>query len=96
MPVAPTSDLVIYAGVVVKTWRVPHAGTVIENHVHTWDHVTLVMSGSVRVFVGGTETGVFTAPAMVKIAANKQHYMTTLADNVTLACIHAVGEAERE
>ena len=93
---APTSDLVIYAGVLVKTWHVPHTGTVVENHVHTWDHVTLIMSGSVRVFIGGTETGVFAAPALVKIAANKQHYMTTLTDDVRLACIHAVGETEKE
>jgi len=93
---APTSDLVIYAGVFVKTWHVPHAGTVIENHVHTWDHVTLIMSGIVRVFIGGKDQGTFMAPETVKIAANKQHYMTTLTDDVRLACIHAVGETEKE
>ncbi len=93
---APTSDLVIVAGCLVKTWHVPFVGTLIENHVHAWDHLTILMSGRVRVFAGGIEQGVFDAPALIKIAANTPHCMTSLTDGVTLACVHALTETEKE
>ncbi len=90
---APVSDLVIFAGVFVKTWRVPVAGTLIEQHTHKWPHVTLVMQGRMRVFQAGAELGVFEAPALIRIAANVAHHFITLSDDVTLACVHAVANA---
>lgn len=93
---APTSDLVVFAGIFCKLWHIPTAGTVAEAHTHTWDHLTLIMSGRVRMFSDGAELGEFAAPAVIRIMANKQHWMTALTDNVTVACVHAVGEAERE
>ena len=32
--------------------------------------------------------GIFTAPAIVKIPAGKQHGFTALTDNVVLCCLH--------
>lgn len=93
---APISDLVIYAGVFLKMWRVPVAGTLIEQHRHAHPHITLVMSGRVRVFCDGAELGVYEAPGAVKIAADAAHHFVTLTDNVALACIHAVADAEED
>ncbi len=93
---APTSDLCIFAGTFVKTWKVPFAGTLIEQHRHAHPHVTLLAQGRIRVFCDGAELGVFEAPAMIKITANAAHYFVSLTDGVLLACIHAVTEAEKE
>jgi quercetin dioxygenase-like cupin family protein len=87
-------SLVIYAGIFAKTWHVADVGTLLPQHAHEHPHLTLVMRGAVRVWRGDELDGDYFAPATLKIPAREPHSFLTLTDNVVLACVHAVGEAD--
>jgi quercetin dioxygenase-like cupin family protein len=87
----PTTALCLYAGLYCKTWTVADAGTLLPQHAHEHDHITLVVRGAVRVWRGERMDGDYQAPQMVKIPARQFHKFLTLCDDVVLACIHAVG-----
>lgn len=95
-PNQPVGDLTIYAGIFLKTWSVQDAGTLLPQHSHEFPHISLIVSGSVRVWCGDGLIGEFTAPATVKIAAHEKHTFVTLTDNVVIACVHALGEGQDE
>lgn len=94
LPNQPTSDLTLYAGIFLKIWSIADAATMIPQHAHRHPHISLIVSGAVRVWCGAEMLGDYSAPAAIKIAAEQKHSFLTLTDNVVLACIHAVGEAE--
>jgi hypothetical protein len=81
-------DIAIYAGVFVKTWSVLDAGTLLPQHAHEYDHLTLVMRGVVRAWRGETMLGDYRAPAVIRIPAGELHNFLTLTNDVALACIH--------
>lgn len=90
----PEGSLVLYAGIFAKTWHVADVGTLLPQHAHEHSHLTLVIRGVVRVWRGNELDGDYRAPATLKIPAQQFHSFLTLTDNVILACIHAVGEAD--
>ena len=83
------TELTLYAGIFLKTWTMPDAGMIVPQHAHQHPHISLIMSGSVRVLSDGGTSGEFSAPAAVKLPALVKHSFITLTDNVTIACIHA-------
>ncbi len=89
-------DLTIYGGVFCKVWNITEARVLLEQHVHDYDHLTILVWGRIRVFSAGDDWGIFNAPALIKIPANTPHQFVSLSDNVTLACVHAVGVADKE
>lgn len=90
----PTGALTLYAGIFCKTWQVRDAGTLLPQHAHAYPHLSLVMSGAVRVWAGEDLLGDYVAPATIKIAANTLHQFLTLAPDVAIACIHSIADAE--
>ena len=72
----------------VRAYSVKKAHTVISQHVHVHDHITLVSSGSVRVWQDDTEPTEFHAPAMITIPAGSKHKFMALTDDVVLCCLH--------
>lgn len=72
----------------VRAYSVDKANTVLSQHVHAHDHITLVSSGSIEAWQDGKSIGVFEAPSVVKIPAGKKHAFLALTDNVTLCCLH--------
>jgi quercetin dioxygenase-like cupin family protein len=72
----------------VRAYSVAKANTVMSQHVHTHDHITLVSSGSVEAWQDGESIGVFNAPSIVKIPAGKKHAFLALTDNVVVCCLH--------
>ena len=74
----------------IKTAVVADAGTVVPTHAHTYDHVTLLAYGRMRVEAGGELLGDFTGPTGILIRAGTKHTMTTLTSGVVFACIHAL------
>ena len=73
----PTSELVLYAGIYCKLWSVPDRGTLLPQHSHVWDHISLIVQGAVRVWRDEDLIGDFKAPAMVKIEAYALHKFLT-------------------
>jgi hypothetical protein len=77
-------------------------GDVEVGHCHTYDHATLLSTGSVIYevldgFNGETvEFKEFQAPAMIYVEKNKFHRLTALEDDTVCACIHALRTIEDE
>ena len=90
----PVSELTLFAGIFLKTWAVADAGTLLPQHAHAYDHISLIVSGAVRVWRGEELVGDFVAPETIKIAAHEKHSFLTLASGVVIACIHATDAAE--
>lgn len=73
-----------------------NAGDVEVGHTHTYDHATLVSSGSVRYEVLDDYDGNvvyskdFVAPTAVYVDKNKYHRLVALEPNTVCACIHAL------
>jgi len=72
----------------VRAYTVEKAKSVIAQHVHLHDHITLVSSGSVKAWQDGEVLGEYHAPAVITIPAGKKHAFTALTDNVVLCCLH--------
>lgn len=72
----------------VRAYTVPKAKSVISQHIHTHDHVTLVSSGAVEAWQDGELMGTYAAPAVITIPAGKKHAFVALTDDVTLCCLH--------
>lgn len=65
------------------------AGDLEMGHTHSFDHLTLLAAGSLKVTVDGVET-VFKAPHMIYIHKDKRHELVALEDNTVAYCIHAL------
>lgn len=72
----------------VRAYTVPKSRTIISQHVHEHDHITLVSRGSVEAWQDGSKLGVYVAPAIIKIDAGKKHAFMALTDDVVLCCLH--------
>ncbi|HTK02581.1 MAG TPA: hypothetical protein VL522_23340 [Bordetella sp.] len=89
-------ECAIYAGLFVKTWTVQDAGTLLPQHAHEFDHLTLVIRGKVRAWRGDELLGTFRAGAMIRIPANALHQFLTMEPDCMLACIHNADHIEGE
>lgn len=71
------------------------AGDANEGHVHSYDHITLLAHGSVRVHVEGNTTD-FKAPYMIYIQKGKSHFIEALEDGTVAYCVHALRDKDSE
>ena len=74
------------AGVYAKETRIP-AGHLLGKHTHTFDHLSILASGTVEVWVDG-RVSVLTGPACLVVQANKEHMVRSVTD-VVWYCVHA-------
>ena len=65
-------------------------------HVHKFDHVTLLVKGSVEVHVEGKEPKQFTAPTFIVIRKEQKHHIEALEDDVLYYCIFALRNIDGE
>jgi len=65
------------------------AGDTEHGHTHSFDHLTLLANGKLKIIVDGKES-TFVAPQMIYIKAEKMHELTALEDNTVAYCIHAL------
>ena len=73
-------------GVYAKETWIP-AGSILVQHKHKYDHLSILAKGSVEVIVDDVKSVVH-APACLTIEANKHHGVKSLTD-VVWYCIHA-------
>lgn len=71
-------------GMYAKESRIP-AGMVLVQHKHTYDHLSILASGTVELLVDGVRTEL-TGPACLTIAANKHHGVKALTEVVWFCC----------
>ena len=90
---SPRETLNMVDGVFAKQMHFAKSGDVMQGHLHTHNHLTLLAAGKLRVTVNGTPTE-FTAPHMIFIHKNHNHELEALEDNTVAYCIHAVRDKD--
>lgn len=81
-------------GVFTKSMVVKRAGTLIPQHSHRYDHVSVLVRGSVSVVADGVHLGDFFAPCGITIKAGVKHLFQALVDDTIVLCVHDIGTAE--
>ena len=72
----------------VRAYSMKKAESIAGQHVHAYDHITLVSRGTVEAWQDGALMGVYSAPAIIKIEAGKAHAFKALTDDVVFCCLH--------
>lgn len=75
-------------GVYIRQIVVKKKDSLIPQHAHAYDHMTMLVKGSIRVWEDGKEIGERVAPTGVYIKAGVKHSFQTLEDDTVLYCIH--------
>lgn len=76
-----------FGGGVYAKETIVHAGQILVQHKHEFDHLSVLASGTVELMVDGVRSEL-TGPACVTISAGKHHGVKALTD-VVWYCIHA-------
>lgn len=84
----------VVANLASRMMHFKKAGDIEITHTHSFDHLTLLASGSVKCTVDGNETE-FHAPHMIYIKKEHMHSFEALEDNTVAFCIHAMRIGER-
>lgn len=79
----------LVANMFVRMMTFTNAGDYEPGHCHSFDHLTLLGAGSLRVVVNGTVTD-YKAPMMIYIKADKEHELISLEPNTVAYCIHGL------
>lgn len=69
------------------------AGDRIVGHKHSFDHLTLLAHGALRVLVDGKESE-FRAPHLIWIDKDKVHELIALEDGTVAACINGIRDGD--
>lgn len=87
----------------VKRMLFKESGLMYCGHNHTYNHVTLVASGRVRVKFGAVPEGnlpeeekEYMSSSMFVTRSYREHEITALEDNTVVCCIHAIRSADGE
>lgn len=80
-------------GIFIKQIVIP-ANTIVPQHLHTYDHHSMLAKGKVMAFRGDENLGTFQSPMPIFIKAGVQHSFLALEDSI-IYCIHNLhGEDE--
>jgi hypothetical protein len=74
--------------VFVKSMHIKHAGILVPQHSHSYDHLSMLARGSVRVWKDDVLMGEFKAPHGINIEANCKHRFLSLEPDTIIYCIH--------
>ena len=91
------NEMGFYGNVWVRSHTYRKAGdTNGGGHYHRFDHVTLLVKGSIRVEVEGEEPIRFLSPTFVIISKDKKHKITALEDDTVYYCVFALRDINGE
>lgn len=93
----PPDDVEFFTAddVFIKQMFIAKAGTIIPQHSHKYDHISMLATGSVRVWADGKLVGDHVAPAGIDIKAGVKHAFLALEDKTVIYCVHRLHKAER-
>jgi hypothetical protein len=89
-------ELGYFGNIWVRQNTLPNIGEAHAGHKHKFDHVTLLVKGSVQVEVEGYEPKTFTAPTFMVIKKDKNHKITALEPDVLYYCVFALRDVNGE
>ena len=87
-------DLGYFGNIWVRQNELQNAGDETSGHYHLFDHVSLLVSGTVEVEVEGNPPRTFTAPTFIVIKKERPHKFKALTDNVTWYCVFAIRDLD--
>lgn len=76
------------AGIYFRSVLLPFAHMTIPQHIHPYDHATLIGSGRAALWVDDEFDGEYPAGTAVFLGANKKHLWESLEPNTRLTCVH--------
>jgi len=84
----PHSSELTIDGAFIKTLVLPNIGMIVPQHAHASAHLTIVVRGSVRVWVNNLLLGMYRAPASLLIGAGDMHHFEVIRPDTLLRCVH--------
>lgn len=90
------AELGYFGNIWVRQNTIEKAGESFPGHKHKFDHVTLLVKGSIEVEVEGHPAKQFTAPTFVIIRKEHEHKVTSLTDDVIYYCVFALRNLDGE
>ena len=79
-------------GMFIKQISIPRRGTLLPQHIHKYDHSTLLAKGKIILWRGPKggirQCSLHVAPEILQISANCWHEFQTQTDNCLLFCLH--------
>lgn len=89
-------ELGYFGNIWVRQNVLPHPGDVFPGHKHKFDHVSLLVSGELKVKVVGYPPKTFKAPTFIVIRKEHEHEFTALQPNTLFYCVFALRDIEGE
>ena len=93
---AISHTLGFFGNIWVRQNELHNAGDEIQGHKHTFDHVSLLMKGTVEVTVDGFAPTRFTAPTFIIIKKEHMHKFKAVTDDCCWFCVFAMRDANGE
>jgi hypothetical protein len=87
-------ELGVFGNIWVRQNVLDLAGESHEGHKHYFDHVTLLVKGSVQIEVDGNPVKEFTAPTFIVIKKELEHKITAITDDVLYYCVFALRDMD--
>jgi len=90
------AELGYFGNIWVRQNTIEKSGESFPGHKHKFDHVTLLVKGSIEVEVEGHPAKQFTAPTFVIIRKEHVHKVTALEDGTSWYCVFALRDLDGE
>lgn len=89
----PYTDIKIVDNVFVKMHHFVRIGDFYQGHAHTFDHITLLSSGSVKMVHDNGEEE-YKAPHLIVTPKGVVHQFIAKEPNTVFCCIHAIRDGD--
>lgn len=89
----PLTNMQIVDNVFVKLHHFVRKGDTHQGHAHTFDHITLLASGSVLMKHDNGEAE-YKAPHLIVTPKGITHQFTALEPNTVFCCVHAIRDGD--
>lgn len=78
----------------IKQIALPSKNVMYPQHVHSWNHTTLLVRGRIVLWKGNAAPEYHSAPDIIFIEKNVEHKFQTLEDNCIICCVHNLRSAD--
>jgi len=89
----PLTGMMIVDNVFVRIHHFVRIGDTHQGHAHTFDHITLLSSGAVKMVHDNGEED-YKAPFLIVTPKGIKHQFTALEENTVFCCIHAIRDGD--
>lgn len=90
------TELGFFGNIWVRQNVLANAGDVFSGHKHYFDHVTLLVSGTIEMEVDGYPPKQFVGPTFIVIKKEYAHKVTAITDNAIFYCVFALRDINGE